>query len=349
MQRQTLYNVQALRFLAAAAVATSHVADLLIAHDTKNVWFWAVPWTAGVDLFFVISGFIMLLLTHGTFGSRQAAVLFLRRRAARLVPSYWLFSSLIVGAVLLSGGKLKGTTAAVDQIVTSFAFLPWPRDDGKLNPILAQGWTLNYEAFFYVAFAIALLNRRGAILLSVAFCALAGTHTLWSEQLFMLRFWSSPIIVEFVAGMGLAHLYVGGKRLSDGGALLLVALAIALFVALAYIDLGAYNRVARLGLPALLICAGMFFSREPSEFGPVRRFIRLGGDASYSLYLSHYAIVNLIAMIWKRIGVHLPWLGVALGLIASIFFAIAFHLYVERRMTSWVRRRMEPDRLAMMA
>ena len=342
MPRQALYNVQALRFFAALAVATSHIADLLIPHNPRNAWFWTVPWTAGVDLFFVISGFMMVLLTHGTFGSHQAASSFLLRRAARIVPAYWFFSAVLVAVVLLAGGRLKGTTATLDQIMTSFTFLPWPRSDGQLNPILAQGWTLNYEAFFYLVFALALLHRRGLTALCIAFCALTTMRPFWPEQLFMLRFWSNPIILEFAAGFGLAVLYLKGKRFSDGTALLVGITAVVSFVALNGVHLGAYNRVAHWGLPALLICASMFLSREPQALGSVQRFIRLGGDASYSLYLSHYLIINVVALVWKRAGLDLPWLGVAIGLIASICFSIVFHLHVERRMTTWLRRRLEP-------
>lgn len=340
MQQPKIYNIQALRLFAATAVATSHIADLLVPNDSQNAWFWSVPWTAGVDLFFVISGFIMLLVTHGSFGKDGAASHFLLRRAARIVPTYWFFTVVIITAVVLAGGRSKGTTVTLDQIGSSFAFVPWPRGDGKMTPILAQGWTLNYEAFFYVTFAIALLKRRGLTALCIAFCALAAAHPFLPVQLSMLRYWSDPIILEFIAGSGLAKLYLSGFRINGRFAVFTAITAIASYIILAGEDFGPYDRVS-IGVPAFMICSIAALIREPQKIGCIRHFIIIGGDASYSLYLSHYAIVNLVAMTWKRLGLHLPWMGVAAGLVVSISFAIWFHIHVERRMTNGFQRLLE--------
>lgn len=338
-----LFNVQALRLVAAGGVALSHGADLLVPHDAAHRLFWAVPWTAGVDLFFVISGFIMLLLTEGRFGSPRSASLFLRRRVARILPAYWFFTAIVVAAVIAAGGQLKGTTADGSQIATSLAFIPWPRGDGKLVPVLPQGWTLNYEMSFYLAYTLALLHRRGAVMLCACFALLAASNTLWPAELFALRFWTAPIILEFVAGIVLARLYLGGVRLPRLARWALAALAVAGWLLTGRLALGAWYRPVHLGIPAMLACAALILGPEPARLGLVRRSIRLGGDASYALYLSHYIVINMVALLWKRAGLGLPWLGVAVGLACSFAVAISFYLLVERRWTRWLLRILRAD------
>lgn len=174
MTRPVIANIQTLRFVAAGSVLLTHSADLLVPHTSP---FFRIPWAGGVDLFFVISGFIMTWLTTGWFGQPHVAGRFLLQRAIRIVPPYWFFTTLMVGAVLLASSHVKNTTLGAAQIATSYAFIPWPRPvDGRLNPLLSQGWTLNYEVFFYAAFSATLLLKNGLRWLVLAFIALAVLH-----------------------------------------------------------------------------------------------------------------------------------------------------------------------------
>lgn len=337
-RRGTIRNVQALRFLAALGVATSHIADRLIPHGPANRWFWSIPWTAGVDLFFVISGFIMLLLAHGRFGHPGAALEFLKRRAIRIVPPYWFFTTLTVVLVLLAGGRLKGTTIDWAQALASYAFLPWPRADGAIVPIVSQGWTLNYEMAFYAMVAAALTLRRGGVVLCLAFPLIVASHAVWPQAAFVPVFWSDPIILEFLAGMGLARLYLAGHRLSHGGSVAVMLAGIALFVALLWGHFGALDRPVQCGIPATLIAAAAILAPQPPRLGPIGRFVRIGGDASYALYLSHYLIVNAVALVWRHLGLGMPWIGVAAGLGCAVAVAILFHLQVERPVADSLRK-----------
>ena len=147
MERGRVGNVQLLRALAASSVLLSHAADVLI--PDNDAW-QAIPWTAGVDLFFVISGFVMMLLCDGQFGSPGIARHFLTRRIIRIVPSYWFFTALLAALLLIEPTVTRNTVLTAPIAISSFLFVPWPRTDGLLNPLLSQGWTLNYEAFFTV-------------------------------------------------------------------------------------------------------------------------------------------------------------------------------------------------------
>ena len=334
MRRPILHNVQVLRFVAAAGVVIGHAADRAVP-DQGQHWFWSVPWTYGVDLFFVISGFIMAYLTRDAFGRPGAAAEFLKRRAIRIIPPYWFFTTLTIAAVMIMGGRLGGTTVDPGQIVTSYSFLPWPRLDGLIHPIVSQGWTLNYEAFFYLAFAAALLTRRGLLWLCAAFVMLALLHRLVPPSLFMLKFWSRPIIVEFVGGIALAQLYFRGIRLAPWGSLLCAALAVILYL-LPPLQLGGgLGRLTHVGVPAVVLSAGFILGREPERPGAVRRFLELGGDASYAIYLSHYMLINVILLVWAAAtGGGMPWLGTAVASVLALAAGIIFYLLVEKPATA---------------
>lgn len=342
MPRETLYTVQGLRCIAALAVVVSHAADLLIPHDASNAWFWSIPWTGGVDLFFVISGFIMLYLSHDAFGQAGAARGFLTRRIVRIVPSYWFFTTLTVIAVAAAGGRLKGTTIHWPQLVASYGFIPWPRDDGAMVPIVGQGWTLNYEMLFYGLFALALLSRRGLGLPCVILPSLVLTHGLYPADWRALRFWSEPIVLEFLGGMMLARLYLANVRLSPVATAAMIGLGIAVFALGDDLGLRFLGRAGSPGIPALSVCAGIALAPQPQIVGRGWRAIGAGGDASYALYLAHYLIVNAVILGWKHLAVGLPWLGVLSAILVSCVAAILFHNLLERPVVDWLRKRIPP-------
>jgi peptidoglycan/LPS O-acetylase OafA/YrhL len=327
--------VQILRFIAAAGVLISHTADLLIPRDSP---IWNVEWTSGVDIFFVISGFIMAYLTIGCFGDARAAGSFLARRAIRIAPPYWFFTTLMVGAVLVFPSHVQHSSVTAPQLVTSYGFVPWPRADGLLNPILSQGWTLNYEAFFYLAFALAMLSRRGLLWLACLFALLAAAHPWIPPRLFVLRFWSNPIILEFLAGIGLGLVFARGRRLPFWASALLCGAALILFAAPARVQLGGVNRAFTRGVPAALLAAGFILGPEPDRPGAVRRALVRLGDASYTLYLSHTLTINAVILLWRKAGVGLPWVGLCVGMAAAIAIALLLYQWLERPMTEMLQR-----------
>jgi exopolysaccharide production protein ExoZ len=335
VQRQVIFNVQLLRFIAAASVLFTHTYGLLVSSRVLA----AVPWTGGVDIFFVISGFIMTWMTRGQFGKASDARRFLLRRIIRIVPPYWFFSLVVIAIVLVAGGRIRHTTVDSAQIVTSLLFIPWPRADGNYYPILAQGWTLNYEMFFYLAFAVALLFRRGLLLLVIAFAAMVAMRPYLPLSWFVLGYLSDPIIFEFVAGIGLARLYLAGMRLPAAVSILLIAAAI-LWYALWTADAGGFTQALQIGVPATLLTGALVLSPEPERVGPFRRFLRKGGDASYTLYLSHTLTVNAVVLLGVKLGVHAPWVLIVAAMLAAILLALLFYELVEAPFTAFLGRRL---------
>ena len=332
--RGKILNLQILRFIAALGVLLSHAADLTL---SRTSLFWSFPWTVGVDVFFVISGVIMTILTDGRFGQRGAAKEFLTRRIIRIVPIYWLFTVLMIAAILLLPTHVRNSQADAPSIIGSLLFVPMARGDGQIVPILAQGWTLNYEAFFYATFAVALIHRRGLILLVAGLTSLAMLHALISPALVPANFWSDPIIVEFIAGIGLAKLWLGGVRLRPAATAALALTSLFLFAAAGSIGLGDYGRMVARGISATLLCAAFLFAAEPAAPGPLRRALVAGGDASYALYLSHTFAINAALL---AIGAALPgWAAMGSAIIIAVAVSLLVHCVVERPILRTLHRR----------
>lgn len=336
MTRPILYNVQLLRFVAAFAILFTHGADQLF-HGSPLVT--AIPWTGGVDVFFIVSGFIMTWMTAGEFGKSQGAWRFLLRRIVRVAPTYWFFTLLLVAAVVVAGGRLRNTTADLAQVLTSLLFVPWPRIDGQLNPILAQGWTLNFEMFFYASFALSMLFKRGLQVLAGCFIVLVTLNPIVPEGWFVLAFYSDPIIFEFLAGVALARLYRRGMRLNSRGAALLVALAVIAYLLIPPIE-GRFARVLGVGFPAFLLTAALIFAPEPQRTGRIFGAARVGGDASYTLYLSHTLIALPCVLLAQRAGIDAPWLVLAIILVGALSFSILFYRSVEAPVTTVLGRKL---------
>jgi peptidoglycan/LPS O-acetylase OafA/YrhL len=330
-----LHNVQLLRFFAAFGVLVSHTADLLLS-DRSIIW--DVDWTGGVDMFFIISGFIMYYLAHDAFGQPGAAKAFLLRRLIRIAPPYWLFTTLMIVTALVFADQVRNATLEPAQIATSYAFIPWPRGDGKLNPILSQGWTLNYEFFFYAMFSLALLFRRGIWLLAASFIALVLAGSWIPQSWFIGWFYSDPMILEFLFGIAIAALYLSGFRLVRWQAVLLVGMGAMLFTAQLSPYFGLFGRLVDRGGPALLVCAGLMLLPDPQRPGRVGRALRLGGDASYTLYLSHAFVVNAVVLVGARIWTGTPWLVFAAAIAAALLVAVVVYRVIERPMTDALQR-----------
>lgn len=331
--------LQILRFFAATLVLFGHVQQE-IGHHLRDSAEHFVPltfmdWGLGVDIFFVISGFIMYFLTSDCFGQPHATLNFLTRRIRRVVPMYWLFTSLMIVAMLLFASHVTHFQIVPLHVVLSYLFFPWPRADGELFPVLALGWTLNYEMFFYLIYAMALLfpKRIGLTLLAASFAALVAMADLMPQQMQILKFFGQPIIFEFLFGIVCAMVLERGIRISLPAGLFLVFAGLAGAVMMKSFGIGQYtSRAITGGLPATLIFLGFALVKSNYEEWRFSRALSLGGDASYALYLSHPFSIIATAICLSRLPVHSPWIDVATMMSAAFAVAVAVHFLIERRL-----------------
>lgn len=338
----TFVSVQILRALAALVVVCVHIPT-----ETQYGMGWgeALPLFlnggAAADLFFVISGFVILYSSEGMFGRTDAPRVFFLRRLARTVPLYWLTSAAVLATILVFR-DLATAVHSIGSVIASFAMVPWPRPNGVPLPLVPPGWTMSYEIFFYVAFAVAiLLSRVRAVLALTLFFGALSVIGLLVDLPYPFRGWCDPLMLDFSFGMGIALAYRAGWRVPLPVTVLCVVVALAAIVASGF-NGGPHVawRVFEWGVPSAVLLGGLVLCRVKPTPGPVARAFAFLGDASYSLYLIH----PLVLPIPRRILSHFvtipqsPWLFGAVLLVAAVVAAILCYLLVERPLTRWLHR-----------
>jgi len=337
-QARALPLVQVLRAVAALSVAFLHItqqAGVFVGRPGEPAYGWLrpLPWDAGVDVFFVISGFVMVWSSVRLFGRRDAPRVFLARRVARVVPLYWAMTSLLVVVALLSPHAISEGLESVRYVAASYLFVPMRRADGFVQPVFRLGWTLNYEMLFYAIFAVFIrLNLRAAVTGVVAtILALAVIGQIVTPEPASLAFWTDPIVLEFGFGVVLATLALSGVRLGGAQRLLVAVAALAL---LAVSDgVPGLPRGLAYGVPCALLMAGAVLGQvRPVRTRWAEFWVRLG-DASYALYLVHPFPMRAFELVWLRLG----WTG-AVGVLSYVLAAVAASVVAAFALYRWLER-----------
>ena len=347
-----LVLVQVLRAAAALSVAMLHAqhdaATLAERAGRAFAPIAAFPWEAGVDVFFVVSGFIMVHASAPLFGRQGGGRTFLARRIARIVPIYWAVTTLYLAVALAAPAALNAEFLGWPYVVASYLFIPMIRPDGNVQPLYGLGWTLNYEMFFYALFALAVAwPRKWAVpALAAVLAALVAAGLLFRPLPQPLGFWTDPIILEFVYGMALGLLHAKGVRLGPAARALLGIAAVLVLIAVAS-RFGVWAiryRALGYGLPAAMLVAAVAFGPEGREGGRLARVGAAIGDASYALYLIHPFVIRAGREgVWRGglAAVVGPWTFVALALAAAVLASVVVHRLFERPATAWVRARLK--------
>jgi peptidoglycan/LPS O-acetylase OafA/YrhL len=338
--------IQLLRALAAGFVAAAHLA-LGFADHVGAGFGWTPDLNRGgqiaVAVFFVVSGYVMVIASAELFGRAGARRIFWTRRAVRILPPYWIATLLLV-AVLLA---LPRQSVAWDELAMSLLFVPfWPESGGlRYAPLLWPGWTLLYEPLFYAIFGLMLGARRkmeASLALTAGALALLVAAGLFVPPVHAAAYMlTRPVLLVFVFGMGLALLRERGwaapgwLRLLAGGAAIA---AIALIPAPrdeSALDL-AY--VAWCGIPAMLVTLAVLGGEWRVPFA---RAVGRLGDMSYALYLLHIPMGWLWMLTYRRLfRPEGPWLFFLTLMAATLIASWLFHVHVERPLTRWLNRRL---------
>lgn len=346
-----------LRGIAALLVVVWH-SRLSINHAVHNYWiegdqvYRAAHYPAflnhldvGVDIFFCISGFIMNLLIYRLLPGFRPASTFLANRAIRIFPPYWFFTLLVVIAFLVSRGKYNLASLTGDLVTDGNRLLVSlflaPQDP---TPILGVGWTLIYECQFYVLCALAImlgLNRRLTSVLGfaslVAFC-LSFTNVALLHGYVM-----STFNTEFLLG---ALVFQFRQKVTPFFPILQIALALVCYLVVSRVldanvspPYASLTRPIGLGLAAALLISGLVGADYKGNIANsvVGRALMRIGDASYTLYLSHWFVLSAMG---KLIGffpaipvvVVMAWhlMSIALAIFVALLFAEHVELPIHR-------------------
>ena len=340
---RSLLSIQILRAVAALGVLLHHTAHEVAAKTGVSVPLGEfVVGAGGVDLFFVISGFVMVYASERLFAQPGASRVFFLRRLARIVPLYWAATAILVGYVYVAHRIFPPPFITTEGVIASFLFIPYPLPNGAMAPVHALGWTLNYEMFFYAVFALAImLPRRSAIFVISALFALLVALGLLMPLRQPFAFWFSPIILEFCFGMFIALAWPDSRRLPRWASLSLIAAALAAYAVSALWGPVVAWRALEWGVPGAMLVAALALARAEvtQPPGPVARAFVFLGDASYSLYLVHAIVIPAVRRVMPSLDTPLmPWLY-ALALIgASIAAACLSYLWFERPITRALQR-----------
>jgi exopolysaccharide production protein ExoZ len=329
-----LVYIQILRLLAAVAVVAFHAWG--VAPDGFRVPEGAVSFVLsyggrGVDLFFVISGFIIFYATHrATLTPAQ----FLRRRVERIVPLYFVVTfAVTILAITLPATFGTDGWYTLRHILKSLAFIAFT--DGEM-PVVYLGWSLEYEMYFYLAVALLMALTRDVwrnIVMAFSAFAVAGRISGVGAALGNYAFFTDPMILEFVLGV-----IVGGAFVNSRVSWPMSVAAACAIAALLTTDPA--NRVIVFGLPsACLVAAAAFVGRwriDPSW--PERALARLG-DASYSIYLAQVQTVSLASTTIASLVPVIPCLLLVIvtcGIVVAL--GLLLNIVVERPSLDLCRR-----------
>ena len=351
--RERLESIQILRAVAAIGVVLTHAITRIGATfpDLAGNFLFTGPrgqlrvGDAGVDLFFVISGFIMLHVHGRDFAVPGASLKFMTRRVLRIVPVYWLLTTVALGfqifAPWIFTTHYKG--ADILWIIGSYLFLPIAVSGSTISPLVGVGWTLNYEMFFYAVFAVVLLfqRRSGLRLIFWGFACLVATGVLLGSANVAVGFFTSWLLLDFLLGLAICAWSFDRRKLSRASTGLLLLTGVTCLAATTIRsppEEGGLRFVAW-GIPSALIVLAMRNVAIPSGIFASTAIVL--GDASYSIYLFQFFALPGWAQVMRISGAAvIPFdFSVLILTVLVTLTGLGSYLLIERPVTKLVRSR----------
>lgn len=340
--KQKIYSIQHLRWFAATLVvfrhAMGHFPDEAISRNylTRSGEF-------GVDIFFVISGFILWYISAQ---SRPRPVSFLLNRITRIYPPYWFFTiAMVVTAIVLPKAFRFAYVKPVFVVKSLLLFPAWHPILHDINPVLPIGWTLQYEVFFYLLFAVLLLLPPPQRLLGnlTALVLLVTLGRLIHFNSPPLHVYTDLALLEFGAGMVIGALYEKRRLVPSYMGIIMAVGALVWMYPMTKFVTTDYRALAW-GPPAALLVYGIVSAEYGTRTAWNLRLLELLGDASYSIYLSHLFALGALRMVWKpfpQFGTTACVLYVLAGTLLATIVGSLSHIYLEKPLVNGMRRGVE--------
>jgi len=351
MSKQNISSLQALRGLAALAVVVHHVLRAVTINLPAQFQLTPPPLLSnpilvdlgamGVDLFFVLSGFLMMYISRPYEQGTKSTGDFLANRLIRVWPLYAVVTLYLLGQAYHNAGAGGSSFDLAPMRLLSLFFIPSFNDTGILQPILGVGWTLNYEVFFYLVFAASILMNRNRIL-AIATVLVGGGYAIGAllpDGSVLRAFLFNSVILEFLLGAAIASAYMKGALVAKHAyACLAAGLVVLAIFAPVPVDQG--FRLLTRGVPAALLFAFVLLSESKIRWP---RAIVVLGDASYSIYLVHIPVLYTVAprAMGKLSRLGYPSVAVEGAAIAAILACVAAgllcHFLLEKPLTRFAK------------
>jgi exopolysaccharide production protein ExoZ len=326
--------LQALRAYAALPVVLFHTGFMITGIHKIGIF--------GVHMFFVLSGYLIASICA------TDPYAFLRRRIIRIVPSYWLMTLLLYCVAAQFPYLMSATQALPLELLKSLFFIPYMKSNGLFQPILFVGWTINYEICFYVVMALSvfLIKRRASLLATAILLSIMGVSSLFADKSGIARFYSDPIICEFILGLIVYYcVHAVPKALVLRLKYPLTAVMLVALFSLPLIEafdlFPSLSLVIQFGpLSFLLIWSSCLLALSGNDlrYG----ILVLIGDASYTLYLVHpYIEMALDRIVAKYFPIfHIATVfGCLFAVAVAIAASIVLYLKVEKPTLSFLVKR----------
>jgi peptidoglycan/LPS O-acetylase OafA/YrhL len=305
----------------------------------------------GVDIFFIISGFIIAYMVL------QNTENFLIKRIIRIEPMYILATIAMALTVMIFPDLIRSTTVSFSGFIKSVLFIPGPENRGQ--PVLGQGWTLNYEMFFYIVMFLCIIFVKNKKYLTLA-CGfilvfiVVILNFIHSEN-FILSYYKNNLFLEFIYGMVLYHLYILSEKSEykifinkKVKILILTFFAILGYGFMIFSDLNNFllssNRNINYGIPVLILVSAILFLEKEIIYNKIVKFGVELGEASYVMYLIHYHIVIFLARaVFNRIiGINnifiLEIVKIVIAFIVTIIFSIIIYRFIDMPIQKYLKK-----------
>jgi peptidoglycan/LPS O-acetylase OafA/YrhL len=337
-----ILSIQYLRGIAALLVVLSHIAWKNIQAGGSTMHWWHEAGTFGVDIFFIISGYIMVYITQNMHQKPHNIRIFLKKRFIRIIPLYWFYTLIALAIFMLMPERVNSAGGGTD-ILKSFFLLPLASSE---NYLVGVGWTLHYEFIFYIFFSIGLLFSRtlGNIIVvsTILFLVLYSIFGSMEGMGYIFYSFFNDIFIEFALGIFLYFLLLKIKRVHWLFSISSLAIGIFLFY---YLHAGGtLTGVHHIdtGSSAFLICFGVIsleYLWKKREFKLLTKL----GDASYSIYLLHPFILVAVVIVSNKLANIIPLsesVLILIMLIVSLGGGYISHIFIEKNLIKWTKKRL---------
>jgi exopolysaccharide production protein ExoZ len=350
---QIFLSLQATRGIAALMVVLFHISGIIGAEKYFDFPEIFIPYAfagSGVNMFFVLSGFVIYSTHQHDFGRPEKFLAFLKKRIIRIYPIYWIIFFGVASIALIYPGYRHQVPSEIIVWIKSIFLLPQNQSvvGGTGAPVIEVAWTLQVEIVFYAIVGLFILGSRFAIIfLGLLFTAFLFKESFESDYVrFLLAFIFQPHMV-FLFGVGVVTGWISNVITVDAKLGKCLVWLAGIIFCVAWLDLFSISWIngEKIYIEGTAFAIFIFGAISLERAGHViwrGGLYQKLGKSSYALYLVHYPLVVFLAKLMSKFG--LPEFGIAglifalgIALVGSVLAGWGIHSYIEAPLTQFLR------------